>query len=139
MTRTLARQMSGPVPSPSMNGMMGMSGTRRRPFSREIFSPLSGTRASLYSMRLASLPRFILPPSNPRAPWVREDVHDLAGAEALLHVPPEPRRQEIRVAVEKALPQLAAQAQEADELLWKKVVGAHVVPGLGVELLLRPA
>jgi len=28
-TRTLARQMSGPVPSPSMNGMIGSSGTTR--------------------------------------------------------------------------------------------------------------
>jgi hypothetical protein len=26
-TSWLARQMSGPVPSPSMNGMMGLSGT----------------------------------------------------------------------------------------------------------------
>ncbi len=30
-TRTDACQMSGPVPSPMMNGMMGASGTERRP------------------------------------------------------------------------------------------------------------
>src|SRR5579862_3592019 len=43
MTRTLARQMSDPVPSPSMNGMMGLSGTTRRPFLRSIALPFFGT------------------------------------------------------------------------------------------------
>src|SRR4051812_29135116 len=33
-TRTLARQMSGPVPSPSMNGMIGWLGTSRVPSAR---------------------------------------------------------------------------------------------------------
>ena len=41
-TRTLARQMSGPVPSPSMNGMIGSSGTTSRPFLRVIAVPLVG-------------------------------------------------------------------------------------------------
>jgi hypothetical protein len=35
-TRTLARQISGPVPSPSMNGMIGSSGTTSCPFEREM-------------------------------------------------------------------------------------------------------
>ncbi len=38
-TRTLARQMSGPVPSPSMNGMMGWSGTFSPSCFRVIASP----------------------------------------------------------------------------------------------------
>src|SRR5207245_7000788 len=41
-TRTLARQMSGPVPSPSMNGTIGSSGTVRRPSRRVIAVPLVG-------------------------------------------------------------------------------------------------
>ena len=42
-TRTLARQMSGPVPSPSMNGMIGRSGTSRCPSARtEIGSEPTG-------------------------------------------------------------------------------------------------
>src|SRR4029077_10759412 len=43
MTRTLARQMSGPVPSPSMNGMIGLSGTTSRPSRRVIGVPFAGT------------------------------------------------------------------------------------------------
>src|SRR6185312_5362043 len=42
MTRTLARQMSGPVPSPSMKGMMGFSGTRSLPSCMPIFAPCGG-------------------------------------------------------------------------------------------------
>src|SRR5262245_56172949 len=38
-TRTEARQMSGPVPSPSMKGTMGCSGTCSFPWERVIFSP----------------------------------------------------------------------------------------------------
>jgi hypothetical protein len=34
--------MSGPVPSPSMNGMMGSSGTTMWPLRREIALPLDG-------------------------------------------------------------------------------------------------
>src|SRR5689334_17739848 len=41
-TRTLARQISGPVPSPSIKGIMGLSGTTRRPFCREIAVPDAG-------------------------------------------------------------------------------------------------
>src|SRR5207245_7513297 len=39
---SLARQMSGPVPSPSMNGTIGSSGTVRRPSRRVIAVPLVG-------------------------------------------------------------------------------------------------
>src|SRR5581483_1100240 len=42
MTRTLARQMSGPVPSPSMKGMTGLSGTRSLPSRIEILAPWAG-------------------------------------------------------------------------------------------------
>src|SRR5215467_9122593 len=42
MTRTLARQMSGPVPSPSMKGMIGFSGTRSLPSCMPIFAPCGG-------------------------------------------------------------------------------------------------
>src|SRR5215470_15386755 len=42
MTRTLAFQMSGPVPSPSMNGMIGWSGTWSLPFWTEILAPPAG-------------------------------------------------------------------------------------------------
>src|SRR5882757_6679581 len=42
MTRTLARQMSRPVPSPSMNGMMGFSGTMSLPSRMVIFAPCGG-------------------------------------------------------------------------------------------------
>src|SRR6185437_11516354 len=47
-TRTDAAQMSGPVPSPSMNGMMGLFGTWRAPPAYPIRSPLEGTVACLY-------------------------------------------------------------------------------------------
>src|SRR5262249_39340228 len=40
--RTLARQMSGPVPSPSIKGIMGLSGTTSRPFCREMAVPVAG-------------------------------------------------------------------------------------------------
>ncbi len=46
-TRTLARQMSGPVPSPSMNGKMGWSGTLSTPLLIVICCPPSGTTTSL--------------------------------------------------------------------------------------------
>src|SRR5258708_24674128 len=42
MTRTLARQMSAPVPSPSMNGMIGLSGTASVPFLIVILAPWAG-------------------------------------------------------------------------------------------------
>ena len=38
-TRSLAAQMSGPVPSPRMNGMIGRSGTLSLPAAMVIFSP----------------------------------------------------------------------------------------------------
>src|SRR6266568_8636386 len=41
-TRSLAAQISGPVPSPRMNGITGWSGTWRVPLSIEIFSPEGG-------------------------------------------------------------------------------------------------
>ena len=34
--------MSGPVPSPSMNGMIGLSGTVSLPFAIEILAPPAG-------------------------------------------------------------------------------------------------
>src|SRR5688500_7170060 len=40
--------MSGPVPSPSTKGTIGLSGTLRLPFSNAILSPFAGTFASLY-------------------------------------------------------------------------------------------
>src|SRR5688572_19527140 len=42
MTRTLAFQMSGPVPSPMMKGMIGWSGTLSLPFRIEILAPPAG-------------------------------------------------------------------------------------------------
>ena len=42
MTRTLARQISGPVPSPSMKGMMGLSGTVSLPSRMVILAPWAG-------------------------------------------------------------------------------------------------
>jgi hypothetical protein len=48
-TRWVARQMSGPIPSPSMKGMMGRSGTRRTPSPEVMGSPLSGIEMWVYS------------------------------------------------------------------------------------------
>jgi hypothetical protein len=42
-TRWLARQMSRPVPSPSMKGMIGRSGTESFPATSAIFAPSLGT------------------------------------------------------------------------------------------------
>src|SRR2546423_15355465 len=42
MTRTLARQMSCPVPSPQMNGTIGFGGTSTLPLLMVIFAPFSG-------------------------------------------------------------------------------------------------
>src|SRR6185312_14351407 len=53
-TRTEARQMSAPVPSPSTYGMIGLFGTSGAPFSYAIRSPVDGTWANLYvAMTLA--------------------------------------------------------------------------------------
>src|ERR1017187_419428 len=46
-TRTDAFQMSRPVPSPSMKGIMGRSGTRYLPLLYSIFCPLDGTGTPL--------------------------------------------------------------------------------------------
>ena len=43
ITRWLARQTSGPIPSPSMNGIIGLSGTCSWPFEIEILLPSDGT------------------------------------------------------------------------------------------------
>src|SRR5690242_18307806 len=43
--------MSGPVPSPSMKGMTGRSGTVRRPFAIVIFSPPAGGTGWKLDMR----------------------------------------------------------------------------------------
>ena len=42
-TRTLARQMSPPMPSPSMYGMIGQSGTMSWPSVRRMVLPTSDT------------------------------------------------------------------------------------------------
>src|SRR5262249_25767670 len=55
-TRTLARQMSGPVPSPSMNGTIGSSGTTMRPSRREMAVPLVGDLKSYGIALLGQLP-----------------------------------------------------------------------------------
>ena len=56
-TRTLARQMSGPVPSPSMKGMIGSSGTTSRPLLRVMAVPVVGAfRIEKFGIR--SRPRF---------------------------------------------------------------------------------
>ena len=47
--------MSGPVPSPSMKGMMGWSGTSSLPFGIVIFSPCGGT-ASLTAVDIVLAP-----------------------------------------------------------------------------------
>ena len=39
--------MSGPVPSPRINGRMGLSGTVSLPFEMVTFSPAGGVRAVL--------------------------------------------------------------------------------------------
>src|SRR6185437_9519612 len=44
-----ARQISGPVPSPSMNGMMGSVGTDSAPSRMVIGSPVAGGARFLYS------------------------------------------------------------------------------------------
>jgi hypothetical protein len=60
--RTLARQMSGPVPSPSMKGMIGSSGTIRRPPLRVIAVPavgaLSVLNVGMVLVCLGQLPSF---------------------------------------------------------------------------------
>src|SRR6266849_1820928 len=62
-TRTLAAQMSGPVPSPRMKGMIGLSGTFSRSV-RVIFSPFGGkiTRTDRLNV-----------PDNPIIPFIRGD------------------------------------------------------------------
>src|SRR6478609_6975143 len=47
-TRWEAAQMSGPVPSPSMNGMTGRSGTESFPSFMVMVSPVVGAFRSLY-------------------------------------------------------------------------------------------
>src|SRR6267378_6524160 len=54
-TRCEARQMSGPVPSPSMNGRIGWSGTLRRPPDRVIAFPFLRTCGAGLAMSLAPL------------------------------------------------------------------------------------
>jgi hypothetical protein len=48
-TRSLAAQISGPVPSPRIKGMTGFSGTFSFPLAIEIFPPAGGV-TSLYDM-----------------------------------------------------------------------------------------
>src|SRR5204863_6626686 len=62
-TRTLARQMSGPVPSPSMKGIIGLSGTTRRPPFRVIAAPVDGglTVVKVAIADLGHITRHVLP------------------------------------------------------------------------------
>ena len=49
-TRTEARQISRPVPSPSTNGMIGFSGTCSLPDLIVIFAPAAGTFTWVYAI-----------------------------------------------------------------------------------------
>src|ERR1700691_1364749 len=62
-TRCDAFQMSRPVPSPSMNGMMGWSGTVNCPSLYSIGSPVFGSASPLYvlCMILREVPSEISP------------------------------------------------------------------------------
>src|SRR5512140_3358577 len=51
-----ARHMSGPVPSPSINGMMGLSGTLSSPPSIVIFRPAAGGFSFVYLDMFGGLP-----------------------------------------------------------------------------------
>ncbi len=53
MILEVAAQMSGPMPSPSMNGMIGRSGTSSWPAEKAIGSPSSGTWAYWYGIWLS--------------------------------------------------------------------------------------
>src|SRR5438046_831513 len=56
-TRTEAHQMSGPVPSPSMKGMIGSSGTDRRPLDIVIELPLPAMISSVGDGEVHYCPR----------------------------------------------------------------------------------
>src|SRR3989442_6611215 len=62
-TRTLAAQISGPVPSPRMNGIIGRSGTFNLSVL-EIVSPAGGAM-SLYGIRVESIDRASTVQNNP--------------------------------------------------------------------------
>ena len=76
MTRTLARQMSGPVPSPSMKGMMGLSGTTSLPSRMAILAPCAG------GVTLG------LQPWTCRFSWRVTGRASVAGRAMLAHAPP---------------------------------------------------
>src|SRR5690554_2329139 len=84
--------MSGPVPSPSMKGMIGRSGTRSDPSSIVMGSPPSGTRAYRYPLLIVSwllvalVDRNDLPVFRPHVGGLRTDqsvvrelLHDVRG------------------------------------------------------------
>src|SRR5438270_13472816 len=50
-----ARQMSRPVPSPSIKGMMGFAGTSKRPFLNSMAFPFEGRGIPLYEDRILDL------------------------------------------------------------------------------------
>src|SRR5262249_50388840 len=56
-TRTEARQISRPVPSPSTNGRIGLSGTWSFPSRIEIFAPPSGTLTFVYAILSLLVPQ----------------------------------------------------------------------------------
>ena len=54
-TRWEARQMSGPVPSPSMKGMTGRGGTSRRPLRSVMASPSTEAGGGCVAVRVADI------------------------------------------------------------------------------------
>ena len=74
ITRTLARQISGPVPSPSMKGMMGFSGTRSLPSCMVIFAPCGG--GAIFKLAAVDMRGALLEGNSPGA----SRDHDAPGA-----------------------------------------------------------
>src|SRR5262249_12449985 len=123
--------MSGPVPSPSMKGTIGLSGTCRRPPERVIGAPSDGISGFALDMRSPreESPRMLLA-RDAAFLRIRVDVQDRARAEALLQRRPEAHRQEVRVLGEERLLEVAREAQERQELFREDVVLADVKPRL---------
>jgi hypothetical protein len=70
---------------------------------------------------------------------IGEDVHDLARALPLLHLPPEADREQIGVLVQELVAEPSGRNEKGDELLREDVVLADVVPRLGRHLLVEVA
>src|SRR5882672_209470 len=120
--------MSGPVPSPSMNGITGWSGTIMRPSLRAMGSPcvtLMGFRSSS-SSRIGRRVRVRRSPAEPARSPVGIDVEDLAAAMHFLHAVPERNVQQFRVVGEEDFEQLAPEPEEAAEFLGEDIPLADV-------------